>query len=62
MTPRLRPADKAGEGDDRAGTSSFRVVSGDVAGERRRIDLVVERLNAAFAGRVRIETVWWELS
>ncbi len=35
---------------------------GDVAGERRRIDLVVERLNAEFAGRVRIETVRWELS
>ncbi len=35
---------------------------GDVAGERRRIDLVVDRLNAEFAGRVRIETVRWELS
>ena len=35
---------------------------GDVSGERRRIDLVVERLNAEFAGRVRIETVRWELS
>jgi eukaryotic-like serine/threonine-protein kinase len=35
---------------------------GDVAGERRRIDLVVERLNAEFVGRVRIETVRWELS
>jgi hypothetical protein len=34
---------------------------GDVAGERRRVDLVVERLNAEFAGRVRIETVRWEL-
>ena len=35
---------------------------GDVAGERHRIDLVVERLNAEFAGRVRIETVRWERS
>jgi tetratricopeptide (TPR) repeat protein len=35
---------------------------GDVSGERRRVDLVIERLNAEFAGRVRIETVRWELS
>ncbi len=35
---------------------------GDVPGERRRIDFVVERLNAEFAGRVRIETVRWERS
>ncbi len=35
---------------------------GDVPGERRRIDLVVERLNAEFAGRVRIETMRWERS
>ncbi len=35
---------------------------GDVDGERRRIDLVVDRLNAEFAGRVRIQTVRWELS
>ena len=35
---------------------------GDVAGERRRVDLVVERLNSEFVGRVRIETVRWELS
>ena len=30
---------------------------GDVAPERRRIDLVVERLNTEFAGRVRIEMI-----
>ena len=35
---------------------------GDVPGERRRTDLVVKRLNAGFAGRVRIETVRWERS
>ena len=28
--------------------------------ERRRVDLVVERLNSEFEGRVRIETVRWE--
>ncbi len=35
---------------------------GDVPDERRRVDLVVERLNVEFAGRVRIETVRWETS
>jgi tetratricopeptide (TPR) repeat protein len=35
---------------------------GDVISERRRVELVIERLNAEFAGRVRIETVRWELS
>ena len=35
---------------------------GDVQGERHRIDLVVERLNTEFSGRVRIETVRWERS
>ena len=35
---------------------------GDVAGERHRIGLVVERLNAEFAGRVCIERVRWERS
>ena len=34
----------------------------DVPDERRRIDLVVERLNAEFAGRVQIDTVRWETS
>ncbi len=33
---------------------------GDVSGERRRIDLVVDRLNAEFLGRVRIQTVRWD--
>jgi eukaryotic-like serine/threonine-protein kinase len=33
---------------------------GDVPDERRRVDLVVERLNSEFEGRVRIETVRWE--
>ena len=33
---------------------------GDVAHERHRVELVVERLNVAFAGRVRIDTVRWE--
>ncbi len=32
----------------------------DVAAERRRVDLVVERLNAEFAGRIRLETILWE--
>jgi hypothetical protein len=35
---------------------------GDVQGERNRIDLVVERLNAQFRGRARIETIRWETS
>jgi tetratricopeptide (TPR) repeat protein len=35
---------------------------GDVASERRRVDLVVERLNAEYLGRVRIETIRWETS
>lgn len=35
---------------------------GDVADERRRIDLVVERLNTEFAARIRIETIRWETS
>ena len=30
--------------------------------ERRRVDLVVERLNTEFRGRVRLETVRWETS
>lgn len=33
---------------------------GDVAAERRRIQLVVERLNAEFKDRVRIDTIRWE--
>jgi hypothetical protein len=33
---------------------------GDVADERRRVDLTVERLNTVFAGRVAIETIRWE--
>ena len=33
---------------------------GDVMPERERIDLVAQRLNEAFAGRVRIKTVLWE--
>ena len=33
---------------------------GDVPDERRRVDLVVERLNTEFAERVRIETIRWE--
>jgi tetratricopeptide (TPR) repeat protein len=33
---------------------------GDVADERRRVEIVVERLNAEFKGRVRIEAVRWE--
>jgi hypothetical protein len=32
---------------------------GDVPDERRRVDLVVERLNTEFAERVRIETIRW---
>jgi tetratricopeptide (TPR) repeat protein len=32
----------------------------DVMPERQRVGLVVERLNAEFAGRARIETVRWE--
>ena len=35
---------------------------GDVAEERQRVDLVVERLNAEFDQRVRIETIRWETS
>ena len=35
---------------------------GDVQSERERIDLVVERLNAEFAGRVKLQTVRWETS
>ena len=35
---------------------------GDVAEERQRVDLVVERLNAEFESRVRIETIRWETS
>ena len=35
---------------------------GDVADERRRIDLVVERLNTEFEGRARIESIRWETS
>ena len=33
---------------------------GDVQAERERVDLVVERLNAEFAGRVRIRAIRWE--
>jgi tetratricopeptide (TPR) repeat protein len=33
---------------------------GDVQSERERVDFVVERLNAEFAGRVRIRTIRWE--
>ena len=33
---------------------------GDVQPERERVDLVVDRLNAEFAGRVRIRTIRWE--
>ena len=33
---------------------------GDVQSERERIDFVVERLNAEFAGRARIRTIRWE--
>ena len=33
---------------------------GDVQRERERVDFVVERLNADYAGRVRIRTVRWE--
>ncbi len=33
---------------------------GDVQRERERIDFVVERLNAEFAGRARIHTIRWE--
>lgn len=33
---------------------------GDVADERRRVDLVVERLNGEFEGRLRIEPIRWE--
>lgn len=35
---------------------------GDVMAERQRVDFVVERLNAEFAGRARFETVRWETS
>ena len=35
---------------------------GDVLPERQRVDLVVERLNSAFEGRVKIGTVRWETS
>jgi WD40 repeat protein len=34
----------------------------DVKDERRRVDLVVDRLNAEFKGRVRIASVRWETS
>ena len=33
---------------------------GDVMPERKRIDLVAQRLNEVFEGRVRIKTVLWE--
>ena len=33
---------------------------GDVQRERERVDLVVERLNAEFAGRARIRAIRWE--
>jgi tetratricopeptide (TPR) repeat protein len=33
---------------------------GDVQAERERVDFVVERLNAEFAGRARIRTIRWE--
>jgi tetratricopeptide (TPR) repeat protein len=33
---------------------------GDVQAERERVDLAVERLNAEFAGRVRIRAIRWE--
>src|ERR1700684_3028666 len=33
---------------------------GDVQRERERVDFVVERLNAEFAGRARIRTIRWE--
>src|SRR5580692_10101944 len=33
---------------------------GDVQSERERVDFVVERLNAEFAGRARIRTIRWE--
>ena len=35
---------------------------GDVQARHRRIDLVVERLNAEFEGRVKIDTIRWETS
>ncbi len=35
---------------------------GDVADGRRRADFVIERLNNDFAGRVRVESVFWEAS
>jgi hypothetical protein len=35
---------------------------GDVLDERRRVELVVERLNGEFAGRARIEVIRWETS
>ena len=35
---------------------------GDVQGERERVDLVVELLNAEFKGRVQIKTTRWETS
>jgi hypothetical protein len=35
---------------------------GDVPNERRCVDLVVERLNTEFEGRVRIEAIRWETS
>ena len=35
---------------------------GDVQDERRRVELVVERLNAEFEGRARIEPIRWEKS
>ena len=33
---------------------------GDVQRERERVDAVVERLNAEYAGRARIRTIRWE--
>ena len=33
---------------------------GDVADERQRVELVVERLNTEFEGRVRIKLIRWE--
>ena len=35
---------------------------GDVQPERERVDFVVERLNAEFKGRARIEPIRWETS
>ena len=35
---------------------------GDVRRERERVDLIVERLNAEYQGRARIQTIRWETS